>query len=115
MSRQQAARYLSDAQDVLVTVAGPPERCHRAHERVDVAQEARRSRELLARRTLLLDLEEPEVASASPVLEEVEHLLREVAALESCVRQGELDALEREIVRRRLLMRIDLATQELLG
>jgi hypothetical protein len=115
VSREHAARYLAEAQDVLVTVAAPPERCRRSGQRVDVAEEARRSRELLERRALLLDEPRPEVASAQPVLDEVEHMLREVAALESCVRRGQLEELEREITRRRLLMRMDLAARELLG
>ncbi len=114
LSREQAARYLTEAQDVLVTMAAP-ERCRRSRERVDVAEEAQRSRELLQRRALLVGAQRPEMASAQPVLDEVEHVLREVAALESCVRRGQLEALEREITRRRLLMRMDLTARELLG
>ncbi|HEY7411260.1 MAG TPA: zf-HC2 domain-containing protein [Vicinamibacteria bacterium] len=113
--REQAARYLSEAQDLLVTVAGPSERCPRREEHVDVGEEARRSKALLARRAMVADLSEPEAGGAYPVMEEVEHVLREVAALESCVRRGDLEALEREIARRRLLIRIDLAARELMG
>jgi putative zinc finger protein len=114
LSREQAVRYLSDAQDVLATLAAAPQRCRRAG-RIDVGEEARRSRELLARRALLVDLQGEEVASARPVLEDVEHVLREVASLGSCARQRDLDSLHREIERRRLLMKIDLMTRELEG
>src|SRR6185436_4727657 len=63
MSREQAVRYLSDAQDVLVTLAATPQKCRRGQGRIDVGEEARRSRELLERRALLLDLTGDEVAS----------------------------------------------------
>jgi hypothetical protein len=115
MAREHAARYLAEAQDVLVTVTANPADCDREEERLDVAQEARRSRELLARRALVVDLEGEAVASARPVLEDVEQLLREVAALPACVRAGQVQAIHREMTRRHLLMKIDLMTQELQG
>lgn len=114
LAREQAARYLSEAQDVLVTVAAGPPPCPEKKQTVEVGDEARRSRELLARRALLVEGREA-VASAQPVLAEVEQVLREVAALPSCVRPGRLQALERQIERRRLLMKIDLMTRELQG
>ena len=115
LAREHAARYLSEAQDVLMTVTASPEDCDREDERLDVEAEARRSRELLARRALVVDIEGEAVASARPVLEDVERLLREVAALPSCVRAGEIDAIHREMSRSRLLMKIDLMTRELQG
>jgi hypothetical protein len=115
VAREQAARYLSDAQDVLLTVTASPADCDREEERLEVGAEARRSRELLARRALMVDLEGEAVASARPLLEDVEHLLREVAALPSCVRAGRVDAIHREMSRRHLLMKIDLMTRELQG
>ncbi|HEY3119766.1 MAG TPA: hypothetical protein VGL15_04020 [Vicinamibacteria bacterium] len=113
MAREQAVRYLNEAQDVLVTVAAAPQKCARGPRRVDVGDEARRSRELLARRALMVDLHESEVASAGPVLDDVENMLREVAALSSCARAEDLQAITREMERRRLLMKIDLMTREL--
>jgi hypothetical protein len=115
VAREHAARYLSEAQDVLLTVTASPEDCDREEQRLDVEAEARRSRELLARRALVVDIEGEAVASARPVLEDVERLLREVAALPSCVRAGEVDAIHREMSRSRLLMKIDLMTRELQG
>jgi hypothetical protein len=115
MAREQAARYLSEAQDVLVTVAAGPPPCPRTRETIEVADESRRSRELLARRALLVELGRDEVASAQPVLAEVEEMLREVAALPSCVRPGRLQELGRRMEERRLLMKIDLMTRELTG
>jgi hypothetical protein len=115
LAREQAARYLTDAQDVLVTVAAGPPPCPETRQTIEVEDEARRSRQLLARRALLVDLGRDDVASAHPVLAEVEEVLREVAALPSCIRPGRLRALERDIERRRLLMKIDLMTRELTG
>jgi hypothetical protein len=115
LAREQAARYLAEAQDVLVTVAGGVPPCPKGAPAVEVGDEARRSRELLARRAMLMELGGEEVASARPVMAEVEEMLREVAALPSCVRPGRLHALERHMHERRLLMKIDLMTRELLG
>jgi hypothetical protein len=113
--REQAARYLAEAQDVLVTVASSRERCRREGTSVDVSQETRRSRELLARRALVVDVEGDAVVAARPVIEDVEEMLREVAALEACARQGDLDQIHDSIKRRKLLMKIDLMEKELLG
>jgi hypothetical protein len=114
LARQHAARYLSQAQAVLVNVSSAPD-CDRADARVDVEQEARQSRELLSRRALLVELDGEPVMSARPVIEDVDTLLREVAALPACARPRDLDAIHREIARRRLLMKIDLMTRELVG
>jgi hypothetical protein len=118
LAREQAARYLSEAQDVLVTVTATPSPslCDREGEGgFDVAQEARRSRELLTRRTLLLEVDGANVASARPVLEDVDDVLREVAALPSCARVGDLESIQSRIAERRLLMKISLMTRELTG
>lgn len=115
LSRDQAARYLDEAQDVLVTVAGHPADCERDHGRVDVGEEAQRSRDLLARRALMVELGGDEVASARPLLDDVEGLLREVAALPACARADSLEAIHRQMQRRNVLMKIDLLTSELRG
>jgi hypothetical protein len=113
IAREQAARYLSEAQDVLVTVAASPRNCDRESERVDVGAEAERSRELLHRRALLLETDA--VASAQPVLDDVEQMLREVATLESCVRVRDVERLQEQMTRRQLLMKMKLMQRELLG
>jgi hypothetical protein len=113
-AREQAARYLGEAGDVLVTVAARPHRCRKGEERVDVGEEAQRSRELLARGRLI-DMHAAAVASARPVLDDVEQMLREVASLESCARKHDLQTITREVERSRLLLKIDLMTRELQG
>ncbi len=115
MARENAVRYLNDAQDVLVTVASAPLACDRKRARVDVGEEARRSRELLSRRALLVETDRAEMAGARPVLEDVSNMLREVAALDPCSRPEELLAIQRQMSRQRLLMKIDLMTWELQG
>jgi putative zinc finger protein len=115
LARDSAARYLDEAQDLLVTVSAHPADCEKDHGRIDVGEEARRSRELLERRALMVELGGDEVASAQPLLDDVEGLLREVAALPECVRADSLDAIHRQMERRKVLMKIDLLTRELRG
>jgi hypothetical protein len=115
LARSGAARYLNAAQDVLVTVGSRPPRCPREKSRVSVAEETRRSRELLVRRALLVEMDDDDVAVARPVLEDVDRVLRQVADLDPCVRPQDVDAIRREIERGRLLLKIRLATRELEG
>ncbi len=114
LARERTARFLSEAEDVLVTVASHAEPCARGAERVDMADEARRSRELLARRSLV-ELDSEKTPQAQGVLEDVEQVLRDVAALESCARPRDLEAIHRDLKDLRLLMKIDLMTRELQG
>jgi hypothetical protein len=115
VAREQTAHYLNEAQDVLATVASSPRDCEKAERRVDVEAESRRSRELLARRALLLDAHEGAVAGAQPVLDDVEQILREVASMEACARFRDVERLQGEIERRQLLMKVRLMQRELLG
>ena len=114
LAREHAARYLSEAGEVLVSVAETGVDCDRADERLDVGQAPERSRELLERRALVQAGGEA-VASARGVLDDVEMALREVADLPSCVKRGDVDRVRREVERRQLLMRIRLMTRELEG
>jgi hypothetical protein len=115
LAREQTARYLNEAQDVLVTVAATPPHCKRGHEQLDIADEARRSRALLQRRSLYTELADEHAPSAEPVLHDVERVLREVAALDDCSRPAELQAIHRELTEGRLLMKLTLVQRELLG
>ena len=72
-------------------------------------------REQQARRALLLESGPQAVASARPVLDDVEQALREVASLESCVRRRDVERLRANVERRQLLLRIRLMTRELEG
>ena len=78
--------------------------------------EAERSRDLLARRRLFVESGwRRRRWRARGVLDDVEEMLREVAALDPCARPQDLEAIRGEITRRRLLMKIDLVTRELRG
>ncbi len=115
VAREQTARYLNEAQDVLVTVASTPPSCRRQTPGIDLEDESERSRSLLARRALVLDLNRDDVAVARLVLDDVEQVLREVAALPPCARRQDLEAIHHEMSRRNLLMKIDLMARELEG
>jgi hypothetical protein len=115
LAREHAARYLSEAGEVLVAVAATGVDCDRADERLDVGRAPERSRELLERRTMVVRGGGEAVSSARGVLDEVELALREVADLPSCVRRRDLEHLRREVEERQLLMRIRLMTRELEG
>jgi putative zinc finger protein len=115
MAREQAVRYLNEAQDVLVNMAAQPRDCDRDKARVDVGDEAQRSQELLTRRALLVEMDQEGLASARPVLEDVERVLREVASLRSCARAGDVERVRRDLEERRLLMKIRLMSRELQG
>ena len=115
LAREHAARYLSEAGEVLVSVAATGVDCDPADERLDVGRAPERSRELLERRTLVVGGGGEAVASARGVLDEVELALREVAELPSCVKRRDVERLRREVEDRQLLMRIRLMTRELEG
>ena len=100
---------------MLVTVAAAPPHCEREARPRGRGEEARRSRELLARRALLVELDGDEVAGARPVLDDVEELLREVAALDPARAPTTLEAIQRQMERGSVLMKIDLMTRELHG
>ena len=115
LAREHAARYLNEAEAVLVHVTAAPRLCTRRGHGVEVGEETRRSREVLERRALLVELVAPALESARGLLEDVEGILREVASLDPCANAHELEAIREDIGRRRLLMKIDLMTRELQG
>ena len=55
------------------------------------------------------------MSSAGRVLNDVEGLLRDVAALEDCSRSEELLAIQERLNQRRLLMKLELVERELMG
>lgn len=115
VNREQTVLYLQDAQGLFVSVTTALPRCERAPERRQAGPEARRSRDLLARRRLLVDFEAEHLAAARPLLEDVDHLLGRVAALDPCAQPGELQAITRRMAEKRLLMKMDLMARELMG
>ena len=115
MAREQAVRYLAEAEDVLVNLKAHPRPCPREHAHVELEAEVLRSRELVARRALLVDLEGAALLPARDVLVDLDNVLREVASLQSCSRREALDRLRRDMEERRLLMKVRLLSRELMS
>ena len=115
LAREQAARYLNEAGDVLVSVAASGVDCERADGSLDVGAAPERSRELLEKRRLVVDSGGEAVASAQSVLDDVELALRQVAELPSCVKRRDVELVQKDVEERQLLMRIRLMTRELEG
>lgn len=115
VAREQAVRYLREAQDVLLTVASRPRSCSLKDRHVDLSEESRRSGELVARRALLVALDDDSVASARLVLDDVDHVLREVARLDPCVNPEEVVRVQQQMEQGRLLMKMRLMSRELVG
>jgi hypothetical protein len=115
LAREQAARYLNEAGDVLVTVAATGVDCEREDGRLDVGAAPERSRELLEKRRLVVDAGGEAVASARSVLDDVELALRQVAELPSCVKRRDVEVVQKDVEARQLLMRIRLMSRELEG
>lgn len=115
LAREQAVRYLLEAEDLLLNVKADARPCPEGHSHVELAAEAERSRELLARRALLLDLEADALLPARDVLQDVDHILREIASLRRCSGREELDRVRREMEERRLLMKVRLLSRELVS
>jgi len=113
VAREHAARYLSEASELLVSVSATGLDCDRRDDKLDVGEAPERSRALLERRRLVLESEA--VVSAQGVLDDVELALREVADLPSCVRRRDVERVRQQVERRQLLMRIRLMTRELEG
>jgi hypothetical protein len=115
LAREQAARYLNEAGEVLVTVAATGVDCNRADDKLDVGAAPERSRELLEKRRLVVDAGGEAVASARGVLDDVELALRQVADLPSCVKRRDVEQVQKDVEERQLLMRIRLLQRELEG
>ena len=115
VAREHAARYLSEASELLVSVSATGLDCDRRDDRLDVGEAPERSRELLEKRRLVVESGGEAVASAQGVLDDVELALREVAELPSCVRRRDVEHVRQQVERRQLLMRIRLMTRELEG
>lgn len=111
--RANAARYLAEAQDILIQVTAAADCPDSPKDSVDVTREAQTSRTLLRRRAALVSGSGETLMAARGVMEEVEGLLQQVADLPQCTRRTDVDAIARKVDRRNLLMKIDLVSQEL--
>ncbi len=115
VAREQAVAYLNDAQDVLMTVAAAPRACSLRDRHVDLSEESKKSRELVARSALLVALDDDSVASVRPVLDDVDHVLREVGSLDPCANPEDFLRVQQDLQERGLLMKMRLMSRELVG
>lgn len=111
--RANAARYLAEAQDVLIQVTAAADCPDSPTDSVDVAREAQTSRTLLSRRAALVSGSGETLVAARGVMEDVEGLLQQVADLPKCTRRTDVNAIARRVDRKNLLMKIDMVSQEL--
>jgi hypothetical protein len=111
--RANAARYLAEAQDVLIQVTAAADCPDSPKDSVDVRREAQTSRSLLRRRAALVSGSGETLTAARGVMEEVEGVLQQVADLPQCTRRTDVDAIARRVDRKNLLMKIDMVAQEL--
>jgi len=114
-TRANAARYLAEAQDILIQVRAAADCPDSPKDSVDVTVEAQTSRTLLMRRAALVSGSRGTVVAAQGVMEEVEGVLQRVAELPKCTRRKDVDAIARTVDQRNLLMKIDLVAQELVA
>ena len=114
-TRANAARYLAEAQDVLIQVSAAADCPDSPKDSVDVTREAQTSRSLLRRRAALVSGSQGTLLAAQGVMEEVGGVLQQVAELPKCTRRKDVDAIARTVDRRNLLMKIDMVSQELAG
>lgn len=114
-TRANAARYLAEAQDILIQVRAAADCPDSPKDSVDVAAEAQTSRTLLRRRAALVSGSQGTLLAAQGVMEEVEGVLQRVAELPKCTRRKDVDAIARTVDQKNLLMKIDLVAQELVA
>lgn len=114
-TRANAARYLAEAQDILIQVRAAADCPDSPKDSVDVTTEAQTSRTLLKRRAALVAGSEGTLLAAQGIMEEVEGVLLRVAELPKCTRRKDVDAIARTVDQRNLLMKIDLVAQELVA
>jgi hypothetical protein len=111
--RANAARYLAEAQDVLIQVTAAADCPESPRDSVDVTRESHESRTLLKRRAALVSGSGETLLAARGVMEEVEGLLQQVADLPHCTRRTDVAAIARKVDRRNLMMKIEMVSQEL--
>ena len=114
LAKNDAARYLSDSRNVLLSFTELVVPCE--NENVDVTVEREVSTRLLRRKQYLdRDLQDVEVARARRVADEVESLLSEIALLENCASPERVREIRDLVAQRQLMMRIKMLTEELGG
>jgi hypothetical protein len=111
-AREATARYLSECQDLLLTIMRAGKNCD--NENYDVSLEVARARELLQSKQLLeSELSSPNVAPAKPLCDELENFLVNLSISDRCESPEKMRRMERFIREQQLLLRINLLQSEL--
>jgi hypothetical protein len=111
-AREATARYLSECQDLLLTLMRAGRNCD--NDKYDVSLEVTRARELLQRKQLLeSELSSPNVAPAKPLCDELESFLVNLSTSDRCETLEKMRRMERYIREQQLLLRINLLQSEL--
>jgi anti-sigma factor RsiW len=114
LAKNDAARYLSDSRNLLLSFTELVVPCE--NENVDVTVEREVSTRLLRRKQYLdRDFQDVEVARARRVADEVESLLSEIALLENCAPPERVREIRDLVAQRQLMMRLEMLTEELGG
>jgi len=111
-AREATARYLSECQDLLLTLMRSGKKCR--GENYDVAFEVERAQRLIQRKQLLdSELRSPDVASAKSLCDELENFLVNLSTSASCESPDAMRRMETYIQKQQLLLRINLLQSEL--
>ncbi len=111
-AREATAQYLSECQDLLLTLMRSEKKCHGDY--VDVTFEVERAQRLIQRKQLLdSELKSPDVASAKSLCDELENFLVNLSTSASCESPDAMRRMESFIRKQQLLLRINLLQSEL--
>lgn len=111
-AREATAQYLSECQDLLLTLMRSGRKCR--GENYDVAFEVERAQQLLQRKQLLdSELTSPDVARAKSLCDELETFLVNLSTSTACESPDGMRRMESYIQKQQLLLRINLLQSEL--
>ena len=105
-AREATAQYLAGCQDLLVNLVSAEKRCE--GELLDVSLEVDRARQLLRQKRLLnTELNQPDVARARNLCDDLEYFLQNLSSSEKCETSDSIRNMERYIEKEQLLLRIN--------
>ncbi len=111
-AREATAQYLSDCEDLLLSVMRAEKHCQ--GELYDVSTEVLQARQLLQRKQLLeAELQSPQVMQAKGLCDELERFLVDISTSGKCESRDRIHRMERYIQREKLLLRINVLQSEL--